>query len=247
MEPDMSNNESNNESNNSIGSFLNELINGATNMLENEFIPYIINASSRNTAPFPHMPRELFNVIRNMNNSFGVPTNIENTINNTLNTIPTYKNVLSEKGKGQLQHIKYTTDMKINKCPITQEEFTEGDDVIILPCEHMFSKESITHWLEHEKAICPLCRFELDCVEEKYTATDTATDTATTATDNISNNQQFPSFGQMPQFLRMMNQTQPFIQINSVFPQYQRQQEETYLQQALLNSLTDYKDTSGNG
>jgi hypothetical protein len=141
--------------------------------------------------------------------------------------------------------------MNIKNCPITQEAFKEGDDILILPCEHMFSKESIIHWLENEKAICPLCRFELDCVEEKCTTTDATNDTTNEVSNNMRSLQPMMGGGLsilLPQHHRMMNQTQPFMQINSVFPQYQRQQEEAYLQQAILNSLhyDNHRDFTGN-
>ena len=46
-------------------------------------------------------------------------------------------------------------------CPITQEEFADGDAVLMLPCGHTFIKDAIQMWLETERAECPVCRYAL--------------------------------------------------------------------------------------
>jgi hypothetical protein len=59
-------------------------------------------------------------------------------------------------------HAEISEEMKINTaCGIWQEEFEEGEEISILPCNHAFKAEAITKWLTTEKAECPICRFKL--------------------------------------------------------------------------------------
>ena len=46
---------------------------------------------------------------------------------------------------------------KTNECPISLEEFKEGDSIIELPCNHIFNENNIKNWLK-EKPNCPVCR-----------------------------------------------------------------------------------------
>jgi len=80
------------------------------------------------------------------------------------------KRVISEEEHGQLVQKKFTSSMveelKINgACGIWQVDFEEGDDIIILPCNHAFNAEAITKWLKEEKAECPICRFSFKSKE----------------------------------------------------------------------------------
>ena len=45
--------------------------------------------------------------------------------------------------------------------------FEDNEEIIVLPCEHGFSKDAITRWVSSEKAECPVCRFKLDSIEKK--------------------------------------------------------------------------------
>jgi len=46
-------------------------------------------------------------------------------------------------------------------CPITQERFTENDEVLqILYCKHCFNKNNLLHWFERNVR-CPLCRYDI--------------------------------------------------------------------------------------
>ena len=103
--------------------------------------------------------------------------NNETTNNETTNIItrllhssfydkPKYKEVLSEKGEEELKEIEYNSNLNTNSiCPIFQTEFTENMQVILLPCNHIFSPEAIKKWLKREKAECPVCRYKLDSKE----------------------------------------------------------------------------------
>jgi hypothetical protein len=57
---------------------------------------------------------------------------------------------------------KTAEEMKINTaCGIWQEEFEEGEEIKILPCNHAFRTDALKKWLTEEKAECPICRFKL--------------------------------------------------------------------------------------
>ena len=57
---------------------------------------------------------------------------------------------------------KTNEEMKINTaCGIWQEEFEEGEEIKILPCNHAFRADALKKWLTEEKAECPICRFKL--------------------------------------------------------------------------------------
>ena len=45
-------------------------------------------------------------------------------------------------------------------CPISLEDFQEGDEIIKLPCLHYFLKLPIYNWLQNESASCPICRYQ---------------------------------------------------------------------------------------
>ena len=92
-------------------------------------------------------------------------------LNHSLQTSEgSYASVISEKGKEQLKEESYHKPDDLDEpeeCPIMHVPFEEGETVIRLPCEHLFGADAIRHWLEKEKAECPVCRFRMDSVEVK--------------------------------------------------------------------------------
>jgi len=79
-----------------------------------------------------------------------------------------YKQVLSDKGEEQITYKKYSEEDDPDAiCAITREQFSIGDDIAVLPCNHVFCKEAINKWLQTKKAECPICRFKLDSKEVK--------------------------------------------------------------------------------
>jgi hypothetical protein len=54
-----------------------------------------------------------------------------------------------------------------NECPINLTKFEEDDEIIILPCNHVYSALPIQKWLNKESNCCPTCRFELQYKEIK--------------------------------------------------------------------------------
>jgi hypothetical protein len=82
-----------------------------------------------------------------------------------------YINIVSDEGLELLQYIIYNNDISNNfeydSCPISTEKFEEGETIVKLPCNHVFSKEPIMIWLQKESNKCPLCRYELPSKEIK--------------------------------------------------------------------------------
>lgn len=82
-----------------------------------------------------------------------------------------YINIVSDEGLELLQYITYNNDISNNfeydSCPISTEKFKEGETIVKLPCNHVFSKEPIMIWLQKESNKCPLCRYELPSKEIK--------------------------------------------------------------------------------
>ena len=103
---------------------------------------------------------------------------------NSLRDYGGVKNVISEKGKQQLKNGSYKNGEHINNvCPITQEEFSDGDQIVILPCKHCFYPSGINRWLENNKAECPVCRHKLSSKEVLNTEESDDEETPTTSDD----------------------------------------------------------------
>jgi len=55
--------------------------------------------------------------------------------------------------------IHHAEDLSSDKkdCVICLEEFKNGDEVITLPCFHLYHKKCISDWLKLNNA-CPICK-----------------------------------------------------------------------------------------
>jgi hypothetical protein len=59
------------------------------------------------------------------------------------------------------QIISYSLDMQETICPISHENFEEGEQIVrINHCEHIFKTEPIMRWFRQNKR-CPVCRHQL--------------------------------------------------------------------------------------
>ena len=59
----------------------------------------------------------------------------------------------------------YDVSLSTKECPISLEPFKEGEEIIELPCNHIFNENSIKGWLK-EKHNCPVCRAEIISTQE---------------------------------------------------------------------------------
>jgi hypothetical protein len=94
---------------------------------------------------------------------------METILRNTLHEKAAYKKILSEEGRKSINKVKYTkeTHKDFMCCPITQNDFSENEEMSQLPCGHIFDSSAILQWLTTEKAECPCCRFKMDSIEKK--------------------------------------------------------------------------------
>lgn len=72
----------------------------------------------------------------------------------TLNEI---QNKEMPKNKDELAKFKYTIRSALDACEICIEDYTEGDNLICLPCLHKFHENCILKWAE-KSPTCPNCQ-----------------------------------------------------------------------------------------
>ncbi|KAF8472057.1 hypothetical protein BDZ91DRAFT_791071 [Kalaharituber pfeilii] len=53
------------------------------------------------------------------------------------------------------------------QCPVCMDDFEEGQEIRILPCNHSFHTDCIDPWLLNVTGSCPLCRIDLRPPEER--------------------------------------------------------------------------------
>lgn len=59
----------------------------------------------------------------------------------------------------KLNTISYLAKEGVNTdCVICLDEFREGEDLLELPCKHLFHKGCVSKWLVERKKICPICK-----------------------------------------------------------------------------------------
>ena len=96
---------------------------------------------------------------------------IENFINSTFDddNKKKFKRVTHDNELEKLKIQKFDTNKKYanTECPINLNKFEKDDDIIILPCNHVYSSELIKKWLSEESNCCPICRYELEYQEIK--------------------------------------------------------------------------------
>ena len=125
---------------------------------------------------------------RERENSF-----LENFINSTFESDnkKRIKKVINDEELNNLKIEKFNKKNKYKniECPINLINFEEDDDIIILPCEHIYIANSIKKWLIEESNCCPVCRFELKFKEienNEETQRTLETNQETTTTSQIS-------------------------------------------------------------
>ncbi|KAI9110991.1 hypothetical protein K1719_018111 [Acacia pycnantha] len=89
-----------------------------------------------------------------------------NEVNNNINSAieqsiqQFYMVPASKEAIASLKKFKVHGGVKVEPCTICLENFDHDDDLLIMPCEHIFHNSCIVRWLEtcHR---CPLCRFQM--------------------------------------------------------------------------------------
>ena len=153
-------------------------------LLENAIINGFLNYTSATSATSatsneisrlnqPIMPQyqmdDILNNILNINNIYSAGYN--QAIETSMQEDTSVKHVLSEEGKQKLNIVLYDEKIHPDKiCPIHQTPFTHHEKITQLPCKHIFKSEAIMHWLEKEKAECPVCRIKLPSKEASYSS-----------------------------------------------------------------------------
>jgi len=59
------------------------------------------------------------------------------------------------------KHLNDTLKQSNEECLISLQKFNDEDEVILLPCEHIFLKEPIQKWINNFSYTCPKCRKKL--------------------------------------------------------------------------------------
>ena len=78
---------------------------------------------------------------------------VDNNIKNSL-SINEF-NKLNKKNFSDKEAIKECYNLE---CPISMKDFNNNDEIIILPCKHIFFEEPIKRWLINSSDNCPVCR-----------------------------------------------------------------------------------------
>ena len=131
------------------------------NINDNNYVYYFYTNPSNLTNNTTLSP--LFNNNTTLSPLFN--NNTTQTYDNLINIISDYnddvKIVLTDEEINNLNYGKYS-DLKINNeeysCPITLKKLEDNDDVVKLPCNHIFCKNELLEWVSNDSNKCPMCR-----------------------------------------------------------------------------------------
>lgn len=80
-------------------------------------------------------------------------------------------------------------------CSICTEDFTRGEEVRLLPCNHKFHPECVDPWLLNVSGTCPLCRIDLRPKEEQTQS----------ATEGLNGDERLPHFDSRAYLVRRLS------------------------------------------
>ena len=95
------------------------------------------------------------------NENSNANSNVANVMETSLYERSPVRCVITPEAMRDLLLLHHDAPYSNKCCPITQDEFVEGDAVLVLPCGHAFFRDAIRLWLETERAECPVCRHAL--------------------------------------------------------------------------------------
>jgi hypothetical protein len=216
----------------------NQFFNRYNNTLMSELTNIITDRINNNSNFFPVSQQSEQN-----------PTyNIANIIQNTLYQKNAYKKVTSDEGFAQIKTIVFKdSEQSTKECSITQDEFTEGQKIIQLPCKHIYEKEAIHTWLREESNSCPICRYELkfrEVIQKKESSyeemsLETDSDTMSVEDPQILQNEREHILNDLNRIIQNIQQIHP---PQRLYRQNSFQNTDNDLQQALMASLDEIHD-----
>ena len=177
-------------------------------------VPYIMPPSM----PYPSNPFTLEFLGQHFSNNA-----VTQTMFQSLADESPYKQVVSQTGLSQLKYAYFEDETHETKtCPISGDDFEDGEKIVILPCDHTFSEAAIMRWITEENATCPICRFKLEAREVR-----------------VEEDEEEEEEHVHPVTPRQRQGAMPFTDlVGAVQRSYDRIEEE-HLQSAILNSLRD--------
>jgi len=114
------------------------------------------------------------------------PTNINNTVNETLTR---EEIATATRTYGYTADLALHRDSSANVCPISLDQFQVGDVVCeIVGCGHIFKRPSLMNWLRRNSR-CPVCRYELRDFLDRQSESLVPNITQTELTNNTNNTQ----------------------------------------------------------
>ena len=127
-----------------LSNIINDLSNQLTNIVDNMDFSYIYFDSS----------------IILLDNSFIFSDS--SFIFSEINSDNKRKKVLLNSDFEKLKKKKFNNNEALEKeynleCPISLKDFNNNDEIIVLPCNHIFLEENIKKWLTLSSNDCPIC------------------------------------------------------------------------------------------
>ncbi|KAJ3260132.1 hypothetical protein HK103_001208 [Boothiomyces macroporosus] len=84
----------------------------------------------------------------------------------------------SEETVNALPKLKFSETEEHKECPVCQDDYQIDEELISLPCKHIFHPSCIVNWLKLN-GTCPVCRFSLVEKNESPSQPEPSADTPT--------------------------------------------------------------------